>query len=70
MWQDVEGTHRGNILCDLDRKVKVKVKEADIWDGVPSTAALVYFWFKSWTLKASITTAADEKFCDIFPNFQ
>ena len=22
------------------------------------------------TLKAPITTAADEKFCDIFPNFQ
>ena len=33
----------GNTLCDLDRKVKVKVKKADICDGVPSTASLVYF---------------------------
>ena len=24
----------------------------------------------SLTLKASITTAADDKFCDIFPNFR
>ena len=28
----------GNILCDLDLKVKVKGKKADICDGVPSTA--------------------------------
>ena len=25
---------------------------------------------KSLTLKAPITTAADDKFCDIFPNFE
>ena len=31
----------GNILCDLDPKVKVKIKKAAIYDGVPSTAALV-----------------------------
>ena len=31
----------GNILCDLDPKVKVKGKKAGICDGVPSTAVLV-----------------------------
>ena len=33
------------ILCDLDPKVKVKGKKAGICDGVPSTAALVFFVF-------------------------
>ena len=31
----------GNILCNLDPKVKVKGKKAGICDCVPSTAALV-----------------------------
>ena len=35
----------GNILCDLDPKVKVKGKKAGICDGVPSTAALVFAYF-------------------------
>ena len=30
-------------MCDLDPKVKVIGKKAGICDGVPSTAALVYF---------------------------
>ena len=30
-----------NILCDLDPKVKVIGQKAGIWDGVPSTSALV-----------------------------
>ena len=34
----------GNILCDLDPKVKVK--KADICDGVPSTDTLVCFDFR------------------------
>ena len=33
----------------------------------------LYFFYSPWrrviTLKAAITTAADDKFCDIFPNF-
>ena len=33
----------GNILCDLDPKVKVKGKRAGICNGVPSTAAIVVF---------------------------
>ena len=33
------------ILCDLDPKVKVIGKKAGICDGVPSTAALVFFKF-------------------------
>ena len=30
-----------SILCDLDPKVKVIGQKAGIWDGVPSTSALV-----------------------------
>ena len=33
----------GNILCDLDPKVKVKGKKVGIRDGILSTAALVFF---------------------------
>ena len=33
----------GNILCDLDPKVKVTGKKAGICDGVPSTVILVIF---------------------------
>ena len=36
-----------NILCDLDPKVKVIGQKAGICDGVPSTSALVFFWFDS-----------------------
>ena len=32
-------------MCDLDPKVKVIGKKAGICDGVPSTAALVIFFF-------------------------
>ena len=35
----------GNILCDLDPKVKTKGKKAGFCDGVPSTAALVLICF-------------------------
>ena len=35
----------GNILCDLDPKVKVKGKKLGICNGVPSTAALVFISF-------------------------
>ena len=35
----------GNILCDLDPKVKVTGKRVGIGDGIPSTAALVRFRF-------------------------
>ena len=31
----------GNIVCDLDSKVKIKGKKMGICDGVPSTASLV-----------------------------
>ena len=31
------------ILCDLDPKVKIIGKKAGICDGVPSTAALVFY---------------------------
>ena len=31
----------GNILCDLDPKVKTKGKKAGFCDGVPSTAAIL-----------------------------
>ena len=34
-----------NILCDLDPKVKVIGKKTCICDGVPSTSALVFFYF-------------------------
>ena len=34
------------IFCDLDPKVKVIGKTADICNGVPSTAALVTFTFR------------------------
>ena len=34
-----------NILCDLDRKVKVIGQKAGICDGLPSTSALVYIAF-------------------------
>ena len=34
-----------NILCDLDPKVKVIGQKAGICDGVPSTSALVSFFF-------------------------
>ena len=34
-----------NILCDLDPKVKVIGQKAGICDGVPSTFALVNFFF-------------------------
>ena len=37
----------GNILCNLDPKVKVKGKEAGICDGVPSTAALVFLHYNN-----------------------
>ena len=33
----------GNILCDLDPRVEVKGKKGAICDGVPSTAALVFY---------------------------
>ena len=33
-------------MCDLDPKVEVIGKKAGIYDGVPSTAALVYFIFR------------------------
>ena len=33
------------ILCDLDPKVKVIGQKAGIWDGVPSTSALVLHAF-------------------------
>ena len=36
-----------NILCDLDPKVKVIGQKAGICDGVPSTSALVVFYFSS-----------------------
>ena len=40
----------------------------------PRTAQPFFFQFvghdKMLTLKAPITTAADDKFCDIFPNFR
>ena len=32
----------GNILCDIDPKVKAIGKKAGICNGVPSTAALVF----------------------------
>ena len=35
----------GNIMCDLDPKVKVKDKKAAICDGVPSTAVLIIIIF-------------------------
>ena len=28
----------GQILCNLDPKIKVKERKTGIWDGVPSTA--------------------------------
>ena len=31
----------GNLLCNLNPKVKVKGKAVGICDGVPSTAALI-----------------------------
>ena len=34
-----------SILCDLDPKVKVIGQKAGICDGVPSTSALVLFYF-------------------------
>ena len=40
-WPFYKGfTVLGNTLCDLDPKLRSKVKKADICDGVPSTAAL------------------------------
>ena len=39
-----------SILCDLDPKVKVIGQKAGICDGVPSTSALVYFFFIPPTL--------------------
>ena len=38
-----------NILCDLDPKVKVIGQKAGICDGVPSTSALVFYLFLSYT---------------------
>ena len=35
-----------SILCDLDPKVKVIGQKAGICDGVPSTSALVFFFFE------------------------
>ena len=40
MWREL-----GNILCDLDPKLKVKGKKKHICDGVPWTAALVLIIF-------------------------
>ena len=40
----------GNILCDLDLKVKVKGKKAGICDGLPSTAAPVFFYYTHFFL--------------------
>ena len=34
-----------SILCDLDPKVKALGQKAGICDGVPSTSALVIYWF-------------------------
>ena len=34
-----------NVLCDLDPKVKVIGQKAGICDGVPSTSALVSYFF-------------------------
>ena len=34
-----------SILCDLDPKVKALGQKAGICDGVPSTSALIFFYF-------------------------
>ena len=62
----------------MARKVKngntsVSGKESSIscFNNVLSDAYKKRLWIKFiLSLKAPITTAADDKFCDIFPNFQ
>ena len=38
-----------SILCDLDPKVKVIGQKAGICDGVPSTSALVIYYFQIYS---------------------
>ena len=38
----------GNTLCNLDPKVKVKGKNADICESVPLTATLVFLYYNNY----------------------
>ena len=44
-----------NILCDLDPKVKVIGQKAGICDGVPSTSALVYYYYTTAKLSKIVS---------------
>ena len=50
--------YKNTIMCDVE--VMLHFLEGRI---------LLFECIKFLTLKAPITTAADDKFCDIFPNF-
>ena len=49
--------------------------ELEVWfsiyaDVLSKKYVFNVFYVGNFTLKVLITTAADDKFCDIFPNFQ